>query len=526
MKQAIEHYERATTLDPEYALAWSAPAFANTATALNSDFAPLEVRPRVQNLVRRAIGANADLSEAQYALGYQNFILEWDWPTAETALRRAIDLDSRNMWAHLTLGHLLSQMGRHNEALAAMRRARELEPQEVMTHALSSQVAFQARDFQAALDHASQAVALDHGFWIGHIRRAHALDQKAGELDAVLDAIALADRFSGGNSKAPSLTGYALAKAGRRDEARKVLAALEALSRQRYVPPYALALVHAGLGETDAVFEWLDRAFDAHDAHLIYLPVDVKWDPYRNDPRFEALLTRCGFSGSTASDRSREARSLPRPGRPESRSDRPPLWPIDDEFANLEACDCKLVERQAAHAAAAECERANGQPADREGAYRVRTNCHRAGGHRTKRHAAGKRSPRPNRRNFVDVRIDVGCQFGGRLQVRRRCGVAQHCLEIRAASPLGVVGHPHAIDASVNVGRDESGHTANRLIGRPSQQRDESILFGWVDGEHIDDGDNVSACTDVGHGRFPPTHALQRSASSRAEVASCGPGAA
>ena len=77
-----------------------------------------------------------------------------------------------------------------------------------------------------------------------------------------------------------------------------MLTTLETLSRQRYVPPYALALVHAGLGEHDAVFEWLDRAFDVHDVHLIYLPVDPKWDPYRSDPRFEALLMRCGFTGT------------------------------------------------------------------------------------------------------------------------------------------------------------------------------------------------------------------------------------
>jgi len=65
------------------------------------------------------------------------------------------------------------------------------------------------------------------------------------------------------------------------------------------VPPYALALVHAGLGEPEPMFEWLDRAFEAHDVHLIYLTVDPKWDPYRADRRFEALLTRCGFAGRT-----------------------------------------------------------------------------------------------------------------------------------------------------------------------------------------------------------------------------------
>ena len=61
------------------------------------------------------------------------------------------------------------------------------------------------------------------------------------------------------------------------------------------MPPFAIAMVHAGLNEPDAVFEWLDKAFAVHDIHLIYLTVDPKWDPYRADPRFKALLARCGF---------------------------------------------------------------------------------------------------------------------------------------------------------------------------------------------------------------------------------------
>ena len=110
-----------------------------------------------------------------------------------------------------------------------------------------------------------------------------------------LEALKDAARFSGRNSKAVALTGYVLAKAGRPTEAREVLKELEALARQRYVPPYALALVHAGLQEPDAVFEWLSRAYDARDVHLIFLPVDPKWDEYRPDPRFQALVARCGF---------------------------------------------------------------------------------------------------------------------------------------------------------------------------------------------------------------------------------------
>jgi Flp pilus assembly protein TadD len=180
-----------------------------------------------------------------------------------------------------------------------MRRARELDPLNPLSYALSSQVAFQARDVAGALQHANRAIALDHAFWIGHQMRGQALEA-SGDQDLALEALATAARLSGQNSKPISLTGYILGRAGRTDEARDVLAVLELASRQRYIPPYALALVHAGLGDADAAFEWLDRAYEARDVHLMFLTVDVKWDRYRGDPRFAALLARCGFTPSRA----------------------------------------------------------------------------------------------------------------------------------------------------------------------------------------------------------------------------------
>ena len=104
-----------------------------------------------------------------------------------------------------------------------------------------------------------------------------------------------AARFSGENSKALAMRAYVLAKTGRADDAGAMLQTLETVSKTIYVPPYAMALISAGLEQRDAVFVWLERAFDARDMHLIYLPVDPKWDSYRADPRFEALIVRCGF---------------------------------------------------------------------------------------------------------------------------------------------------------------------------------------------------------------------------------------
>jgi TolB-like protein/DNA-binding winged helix-turn-helix (wHTH) protein/Flp pilus assembly protein TadD len=295
MRLAIESLQRATTLDPNYALAWSGLAEALSSSAINSDADPRDVWPRARQAALRAVAVNRDLAEAQQAIGYINWMYDWKWQPAEVAFRRAIELDPSFSQAHVSLGHLLSQMGRHAEGQTVIRRAREVDPLSPLAYALSSQVAYQARDSSSALELASRAIALNGDFWIGHQMsgQAHA---GLGDADRALHALASAARLSGANSKALSLTGYILARAGRTAEARDVLATLEEASRQRYVPPYALALVHAGLGDTDAAFDWLDRAYTAHDVHLIFLPVDARWDPYRSDARYKELIARCGFA--------------------------------------------------------------------------------------------------------------------------------------------------------------------------------------------------------------------------------------
>lgn len=293
-RQAVDYYAQATALDPGYALAWAGMASVQASSVFNGDAQPATAGPRVRDAADRALAADPQLAEAQLAYAYMNWSITWNWPEAEQAARRAMALDPQYVDAPRLLGHILSQMGRHTDAATIMARARALEPLDAMSHALSSQIAFQARHHDEALQHAARAIALAPALWIGHMMRAQAA-AALGQVDAALEALDDAERLSGRNSKAVSLRAYLLGATGRAADARQVVAALEDAARQRYIPPVAIALGYAGLGDTARVFTWLDRAYEARDVHLLYLTVDPKWDAYRDQPRFQALLARCGF---------------------------------------------------------------------------------------------------------------------------------------------------------------------------------------------------------------------------------------
>ncbi len=203
-RRAIEYYTRATELDPDYALAWSAIRHGSSREVSSTATRPLsEVLPRARDGGGSGQSGRVLPRLRRSSLSrYLKWCCEWEWPGGGSELTTCADTRPGTCArGHLTLGHALSQMGRHGEALLSTRRARELDPLSAIMPALSSQVAFQARDYRAALDHARQAIVLDPELWIEHMMRGQALEQ-LGEHESALEALTIAARFSGENSKA------------------------------------------------------------------------------------------------------------------------------------------------------------------------------------------------------------------------------------------------------------------------------------------------------------------------------------
>jgi tetratricopeptide (TPR) repeat protein len=260
------------------------------------DASPQQLRAKAREAVRNAVRFGTSLAEAHYALGYFRLWLDWDWPAAEQALCQALELDPNSGIAQMMLGHVLSQMGQHVDAAAAMRRARVLEPLFAQSYALSAQVAFQGRDYATANELARQAVAMSPKAWVGHLQLGQARAE-LGYFDEALLSFERAQRYSAGNSKSIAFRAVLAAKMGLRADAEAAIAALQARERAQYVPPYAAAIVHAALGAADQAFAALDRAYAVRDVHLAFLPVDCRWDDLRSDTRFGSLLERCAFFG-------------------------------------------------------------------------------------------------------------------------------------------------------------------------------------------------------------------------------------
>lgn len=292
--RALECFRSATALDPGYALAWAGVADTYSSRLFNSDTPAVRVAGEARAAAAQAIHAGPRVAEAHTAVARVRFLFDWDWRSAETHLRRAIALDPTSVQSHWLLGFALSHQGCHDAALMAASRALELDPLDALSHSMAAQIAFSARRVEAAAGYAELARAAEPEFWVAHWQLGQAYAQ-LGRPEEALNVLAEASRLSKGNSKPASLCAYLLATSGRAGEARRVATALETRARQQYVPPVTVALVYLALGDDQRVFAALDRAVDQRDVHLIYLPLDPKWDRLRNDGRFEDVLRRCGF---------------------------------------------------------------------------------------------------------------------------------------------------------------------------------------------------------------------------------------
>jgi eukaryotic-like serine/threonine-protein kinase len=294
LDRALEYFRQATELDPTMAEAYAGLAQAYVVLPIAGGAEPREAFPRAERAARQALEIDPDSVAAQTAMTGLRHWYNWDWAGAEVYARRAIERNPSDARAHQVLGRLLTNVGRHDEAIAEIDLARRLDPLAPLIHALSADFRLEARRYDEMEPLIRRAHELDPNFWVAHVSAAKLYLHQARHADA-LAAAERARLVSGGHSETLALIGFCHGAMGHRDEARVVLSELERRAASGYVPATHLATIHLGLGDTGQAMRSLDRAFEERDVWLTEARVEPRWDGLRDHPGFQDLIRKIGF---------------------------------------------------------------------------------------------------------------------------------------------------------------------------------------------------------------------------------------
>ena len=295
-RKGVAYYQQAIALDPNYVLPYVGLARAYATFSLSGEVPANEAMPLGKAAAIRALELDNTLAESHIAVGLIAFWYDWNWIEAEKRYRRALALDPNNPLPHFYFAHLNSNLGRHTDAIAMGKRARELDPLSLITNSLEGQFNFYGGRYDEAILRLQKTLELEPTFWHPHLILSMVYTEKGMFAEAVAEADQ-ASKLAGGNVQALSMKGYALAKSGKLAEARAVLSELQQAALTRYVAPYNFAVIHNALGETDLVFDYLEKAFATRSVLMVFLKVDPKWRNLKDDKRYQELLLRTGFQG-------------------------------------------------------------------------------------------------------------------------------------------------------------------------------------------------------------------------------------
>lgn len=289
LENGMAFYRQALELDPEYAEAHAELAHCFVLFAIFSVAPPRHVMPTATAAVARALAINPNLAQGQLSLAAARFWYEWDWTGAETAYRRALELMPGDGWTRMCYALFLGLRGRHDDALAEAKQAKEVDPVSLIISSLHIDILMLARRFDEAIDYGARAIMLEPSFFSSYRSLAVAQAGKGGYADAV----ATLDRgrpFAFGDAGYEGFLGWACGLAGDHSRAREIAQQLELRRESAYVAGSSIGRVYEGLGDMDDAMRWYRQAYDDRATECSSFSVAPNFDRARQDPRFRELI--------------------------------------------------------------------------------------------------------------------------------------------------------------------------------------------------------------------------------------------
>jgi serine/threonine-protein kinase len=290
--RAIEEFTGATKIEAGYAQAYA--RLADAYTALRSVYrAPDLVMPQATKAAETALKLDENLADAHVSMGGVYMFYDFDWVRAERAFKRAIQLSPNHAGARDYYALYLAAVGRREEAIREAEEARRLSPLSIVILTDAAFVYYLARDYPRTVSYNRTAIDLDKNFWPAHRDLGLGLEmgRQFPEAIASLETARQLDN----NSTVLEMLGGAYASWGKTAEANRILGELTAMADQRYVCPYEVATVYAGLKDTKSTLSWLEKGLEQKADCMPWMFADPKLDALHGHPQFQSLLKRIGL---------------------------------------------------------------------------------------------------------------------------------------------------------------------------------------------------------------------------------------
>jgi TolB-like protein/tetratricopeptide (TPR) repeat protein len=295
LAKSLQHFRQMTATAPDFTPGLVGHASCLFALGFWGHFPAREVYPPAKAMLLKAIGIDDSQAAAHMMLAYIVWLLDWDLTAAEREFRRAIDLSPSNPETHIFYATFLCCVGRHADSILESKYGLQLNPNSLIPNQAAAWNYLHTGNPEMAEALAKRTIELFPDSLQPHF----VLGWATWHQGRAEEAVAVFEKALGLSREAFSLSflGYVYARLGRRQEAGCLLQELDRLSSQGNASPMALAVLHAGLGDADAAFEWLETTYR--------LRTDLPWvftafaglDPLRSDPRWADFVWRTGMSG-------------------------------------------------------------------------------------------------------------------------------------------------------------------------------------------------------------------------------------
>jgi TolB-like protein/tetratricopeptide (TPR) repeat protein len=299
LRKAIQYFDGVIARDAGNALAHA--GLAEAYMELSGFYMhPRQAMPRAKRAALAALELDDSLADAHAALGYIHLVYDWDGPSAEKELLRALDLNPTLAMARLNYAAYLASQNRPDDTVQEIHRAVNLDPLSIRTYSFGTLFLLFARRYDDAITLARKGLEFEprSAFTMAFEGAAYAA---LGRHDEAVGKLANAAQLDN-SLTIRALQAHVLAVAGRHEEARAVLGEVEQAARTRYFCPYEIATVYVSLGEQDTATRWFRKGIQDRADCMPWLGVEPWMDPYRADPRYVSMLREIGLTpvGATA----------------------------------------------------------------------------------------------------------------------------------------------------------------------------------------------------------------------------------